>query len=373
MVNIPDTYIPQVDFITNAFGGTTQDLGYWGPEYYKEYVTHMTNAEVTPLDAQGWLDKYFGGSLNNDTNFEGAASVWRKESADEMVNKYNKYAQDIAAVTGGDYIPYDGITDDPNEVYKNLSKVKSRATFETDRAYKQYVSDAKKEGIDPLSRDQWTPGTTIEKPSYKFVMPTEWQTIEDMAKATVQGGAPTLSTDLANEWEAKLDKSFAPVREKLKMNMADYWASLFPQGGGSGKQAAINMSQLSDFETNKVNTALGFAQTDLANKLSEYQRAQQQLQDIGTFKANSDQFKSNADAANYWNTINQNWTQSRYYSDLLNQDKQYKQQADLAKYLAEISKPQSTDAGTTLLNSLVGGTGQAAGMAGMAKLLAMLA
>jgi hypothetical protein len=309
------------------------------------------------------LDKSFG------ANSELLANIVRNEYYTPGAWRYYQQAFDNGyivknAKTGGFELTPEGsksVNEETKSVF-NAGGFLGTNVLDTNEDGKVDVKD-----ITDKSADK-----TSETPEYQFEMPSEWQTIEDMANTTVKQGEPTLSPELVNEWEAKLETSYAPVREKVKKNMADYWASLFPQGGGSGKRAEANMAQLADFEQNKLNQSLGFAQSDLANKLATFVRAQQQLTDIGTMKANADQFKSGLDASNYWNQVNKDWNTTKYVTDTINSERMYNRQAELAKYLAEVGKPKQMDFGTSLLTGLAGGLGQAGGYAGMAQLLALL-
>jgi hypothetical protein len=343
----------------------------WLTSYYNAYVKTANAAGVTPISKNDYYQKYVIGP-DGGANYEGGRVAYEAELFPIIKEKINTVSQQIANLTGGDYIPYEG-ANDRESLLNALNSVNSQYKFQSDRAYNQYVKDTKASGGTPVDRKDWTPETTVlEQTKYEFTMPTEWQNIEDIAKAKIQAGEPTLNTDLVNEWEEKLEQSYAPVRNKLKQNMANYWASLFPQGGGSGRQAEANMEQLIGFETNKLERAMDMANTDLANKLASYNLAQQQLADIGGFKASADQFKSNLDASNYWNTISSNWTKTKAAMDAMNADRQWQRQSDLAKYLAEISKPSQPDFLTQLAGGLAGGLGTAGGYAGMAKLLSLI-
>jgi len=308
-----------------------QNHNKWLPIYYQDYTDKATKAGQTALSQEEWQSKYLG-PLNDDTNYEAARGKYEKEFVTALKNKYNEKAKEYANLSGKEYTPYQGSTafDDIIGAYENL-------VSQTEYAQETYDERIAKE----------------KELEYEFVMPEEWQTIEDMANETVKSGMPTLDPTLVSSWESKLEPTYAPVREKLKENMASYWASLFPQGGGSSKQAVNNMGQLNDFEMNKFNTALGFAQTDLANQINNYLNAQSQLSGIGQFKAASDQFKSSSDAANYWNQVAQNWTQQKYEMDAAAAQNYYNKQSELAKYLAEIQKPQQADFLTSMTPYLV--------------------
>jgi len=178
---------------------------------------------------------------------------------------------------------------------------------------------------------------------YEFEMPTEWMTLEDLAYQQIKQGVPEFNPELVSSWEQKLEPTYAPVRQGLKQNMANYWASLFPQGGGTGTQAANNMGQMQGLELNKLNMAQGFAQNDLATKLALYQNAQNQLSGIGNTMAQRNMGLES-----------------------------FGMQSELAKYLAQIQQPQQQDFFSQLLGGLSGGIGQMGGMVGMGKLLSMI-
>lgn len=182
-----------------------------------------------------------------------------------------------------------------------------------------------------------------EKNKYKFEMPTEYQTIEDQANAVLAQGTPTLDPGLVTSWQNKLEEVYSPTRDKLKRNMADYWAALFPQGGGSGKQVAANIGELNALELDKTNRAYGLAESDLATKLSAFQNAQNILSGIGGVKVQAGQFGSAQDAATAFQNAQLAWQQQKAAMDQQNALTMWNKQADLAQYLANVQKPGKKD------------------------------
>jgi len=197
----------------------------------------------------------------------------------------------------------------------------------------------------------------LEANKYKFEMPTEFQTIEDQANATIAAGTPTLDPNLVSSWQTKLEEAYAPTRDKLKRNMADYWAALFPQGGGSGKQATANMGQLSDLEIDKLNRSIGFAESDMATKLAQFQNAQNILQGIGGVKVQAGQFGSAQDAATALANAQLAWQQQKAAMDQQNALTAWNKQSELAKYLAELQRPKQMDFASQLGTGLVNNIG----------------
>jgi hypothetical protein len=312
-------------------------------------------ASTWHYDAQGKVRDGNHNIISDDRL--GQIKTWhgQQTETEDMINEYNDIAKKTAAITGSQPVlkgfsgytgdtsatKWAGVESDYEQVKKDLNIAKQAYSF----------ADTQK--------------STAEANKYKFQMPTEWQTVEDLASSTIKQGEPTLNPDLVNQWEQKLETVYSPVRDKVKKNMADYWASLFPQGGGSGKQVELNQADLADIETNKFNQSLGFAQTDLANKLAAYQDAKEKLLGIGTFKAQADQFKSSQDAVNAWQMMNLDWTKNKYAMDTANNTKNYNQNAALAEYLASIVKPKQSNPFIDILPSLI----QAGGQIGAASIM----
>lgn len=197
----------------------------------------------------------------------------------------------------------------------------------------------------------------LEANKYVFEMPTEYQTIEDQANTLLAQGAPELNPDLVSQWENDLETTYAPVRDKLKRNMADYWAALFPQGGGSGKQVAANIGELNAVELDKTNRAYGLAESDLANKLAQYQNAQNILSGIGGVKVQAGQFGSAQDASTALANAQLAWQQQKAAMDQQNSLIAWNKQAELAKYLAQLQQPKTMDFGSQLGTSLMNNIG----------------
>jgi len=251
---------------------------------------------------------------------------------DSNIMKYNRGTQSTYIDTAA----LEGKTDEELENLKNLNLVSPD----------QIASIAEKK----LKAE-------AEKNKYVFEMPTEYQTIEDLANAELSKGTPTLDPALVTSWQNKLEEVYSPTRDKLKRNMADYWASQFSQGGGSGKQVAANIGELNAIELDKTNRAYGLAESDLATKLSAFQNAQNILSGIGGVKVQAGQFGSAQDAATAFQNAQLAWQQQKAAMDQQNALTMWNKQSDLAKYLAEMQRPKSMDFLSQLGTGLVGNSG----------------
>jgi hypothetical protein len=336
-----------------------------GDPLYQKYVQAFNQAGVAPT-----LDQNAFSSLSKtwqDTE-GGLAGLYQTQLYPAVAQKYNTAVQD--------YYKAQGQVADPSLLMSTSYDTSKQGDWRgngSDWMLAQVNDIASKANNYVSSTADIANKTEEDKSSaYKFEMPTEWQTIEDLANETLKAGQPTLTPESVTQWDETLEGIYSPIRDKLKANMADYWASLFPQGGGSGRQAVRNEESLVGLEQDKLQREIEFAQGNLANKLAEYQNAQNILQGIGQFKGQSDQFKSSQDAQTAWNNAQLQWTMAKSALDTTNAQNAWNRQADLATTLANLAKPQQADLGTTLANALAGGVGMAGGNAGLTALLKLL-
>lgn len=333
----------------------------WLPSYYNSYANAATAAGQTPLNEAEWARTYlWNKSIDSASgNFETSRGEWEKEFVPLAQDRYNTLLREYSNLSGDDYIA-DYSIKDINTLSDRVKSAESQLNFKKDELYKIYVEESKTAGTTALSREEWTPEARVEKPpEYKFEMPSEWQTVEDMAMKDVEGGRPAeFKPEDVLPWEQKLDAIYQPMKDRVKRQQSDTMAMYMPYGGVSGKTAGEDLQVFGDIESNKLSQALGYAEKGHAEALANFSLAQQKLMDIGAFKADAGTFKSKLDATNYWNKINQGWTEKEYNLNKQYATEDWTKNADLAKTLAELYKqPESnflSDLGKSLMSQ--GGT-----------------
>lgn len=335
----------------------------YGDYNYNNYVADMARIGASAVDKDTFVSRMDGA---NGKDYVGRyVSKMLLPAYDEYVNKINTIRKERANLAGEDYYAYTGSWEDNFGDWRGKNAGDFLGKFETKfkPLYQQEVDNYatwKSKNVDPETGK-------LNDPT-KFDLPEEFTSIEELAKKRLAEGEPKFGVEEVSAWQNKLEEAYAPTRQKLKQNMAEYWASLFPEGGGSGRQARNDLNDLSAFETDKLNRSIDFANTDLGTQLALYQKAQDQLMNIGSAR-----MAGSAQNANQQLAMAQFLWDKQYADRMAQQDTQrYNQQTALAKYLAEIQKPKSTNPLDTLASSFGGGAAQVGGAYAMAQLLPLL-